>query len=473
MRLGHTKSRLGHSAVDSKLPKDDSVKNLVVQDIRCFHSEMVVPLAPLTLLVGENSAGKSTFLAATRLAWDIAHGNFQPDFNEEPFPLGAYDQIANLRGGRGGRAESFSIGFEFTAPKKLRMPHETRPPRVRATFVQGGAQPHATEWTCGNDSYSLAIDIPIVEDGKRHPSKLRVATPSGKFIQNFPHWAFPGPGFDLHMIRYLLSPSARVGPEGTGYQHDGPSTSDAKNPTDQEIESLAGLLSSILQSAPSRPYAMAPIRTEPLRTYHPTRETRRASGAHVPMVLAEMSGDASESWSALKKRLDAFGSESGLFHSLNIKRLGKKVSDPFQLEIKASGKAFNLVDVGYGVSQALPILVDSLMSDHKFFLMQQPEVHLHPKAQAALGSLLGSLVKQDKKRFIVETHSDYILDRIRLDVRDKKSISHEDVLILYFERNEKEVTVHPIHIDARGNVVDAPPCYREFFLSEERRFFGV
>ncbi len=123
----------------------------------------------------------------------------------------------------------------------------------------------------------------------------------------------------------------------------------------------------------------------------------------------------------MKESLERFGDASGLFHGLDVKRLGRQESSPFQILIKIAGPAFNLVDVGYGVSQALPIVVDLLQGKKgQMFLVQQPEVHLHPRAQAELGTLLGQLAKADKKRIIVETHSDYLIDRVRMDVRDGK-----------------------------------------------------
>ena len=61
------------------------------------------------------------------------------------------------------------------------------------------------------------------------------------------------------------------------------------------------------------------------------------------------------------------------------------------------------------------------------FLLQQPEVHLHPSAQAALGSLFCQVAAAGKQ-LIVETHSDHVIDRIRMDVRDGTSaLKHEDV----------------------------------------------
>ena len=72
------------------------------------------------------------------------------------------------------------------------------------------------------------------------------------------------------------------------------------------------------------------------------------------------------------------------------------------------------------------------------FLLQQPEVHLHPTAQAALGSLFCEIAGRDRQ-IIVETHSDYIIDRVRMDVRDKKTnLKPEDVSILFFETDGME-----------------------------------
>ena len=151
--------------------------------------------------------------------------------------------------------------------------------------------------------------------------------------------------------------------------------------------------------------------------------------------------------------------------------MGRSPSDPFQLRIKANGPDANLVDVGYGVSQSLPIVVDSVLSPkEQILVVQQPEVHLHPKAQAALGSFFVEQVKE-KKNFVIETHSDYLLDRIRMEVA-KKNIKPEDVQIVYLERQGLDVKVHSLSLDDLGNITNAPPGYRAFFLEEEMRLLS-
>jgi predicted ATPase len=127
--------------------------------------------------------------------------------------------------------------------------------------------------------------------------------------------------------------------------------------------------------------------------------------------------------------------------------------------------------VGYGVSQALPILVDTLQLSSALFLLQQPEVHLHPRAQAALGSFFAKRISKGKQ-FIIETHSDYLVDRIRMEIR-RKQLKPEDVSLLYFERKKSSATIHNINLDSNGAIVDPPPGYRQFFLKEERDLLGI
>jgi predicted ATPase len=95
---------------------------------------------------------------------------------------------------------------------------------------------------------------------------------------------------------------------------------------------------------------------------------------------------------------------------LLVKTLGDKLGDPFQLHVKmpemTAEMSVNLTDVGYGVSQSLPIIVQSILrTGTDWLLLQQPEVHLHPRAQAALGSFFVRQVAENNRRFVIETHS--------------------------------------------------------------------
>ncbi len=84
------------------------------------------------------------------------------------------------------------------------------------------------------------------------------------------------------------------------------------------------------------------------------------------------------------------------------------------------------------------------------------------------------LAKQQQKQFLIETHSDYFVDRIRMDIRDgKNGLQPEDVSLLYFERAKGTVKIHRLLLDKHGNIENAPAGYRKFILEEERRLLGI
>ena len=82
-----------------------------LKNFRCFREPQRVRLAPLTLLVGENSTGKTSFMAMVRALWDVAHRR-APGFKEAPYDLGSFDEMAHYRKGKAGRSTSFEAGFD-------------------------------------------------------------------------------------------------------------------------------------------------------------------------------------------------------------------------------------------------------------------------------------------------------------------------------------------------------------------------
>ena len=148
------------------------------------------------------------------------------------------------------------------------------------------------------------------------------------------------------------------------------------------------------------------------------------------------------------------------------------MSDPFQLQVKVrAGSRANIMDVGYGVSQSLPILVDVHNQTGCIFLLQQPEVHLHPRAQAELASLFVASYKKNHNHFMIETHSDHIVDRIRI-LAKKRVIDPDDVSILYFAPERNAVKIHNIGLDENGDLEGVPQGYRDFFIRESDRLLG-
>jgi hypothetical protein len=416
---------------------------LQFQGIRCFPTKQDAVIRPLTLLVGENSSGKSTFLALCNSANSIILAIVtETSFNDPPFLLGAYDQIASL--GRGGQAESFSIAFVVEGHGK-----------IEAKFVPIAGQPALERWTlCTGDS-SLVVE-PEGHSSIAHltwKSKHQERTFSEERLRLSLSWLFNDEYLGVtepnwKEVRAILSGA--------------------------ELKKLHDTMESIQNAFGRAPYAFAPYRPDPRRTYDPVLTSASPGGSHVPMGLAALSNDRlGKGWTDLRSNLSEFGKKSGLFEQIDVVRKGKKQSDPFQIGVRWGGDSHNLVDVGYGVSQVLPILVDTIerSGTNDVFLLQQPEVHLHPSAQAELGSYFAHQVRKNG-RFVIETHSDYIVDRIRMEVR-RKTLRPEDVSLLYFERGKNGATIHHLELAKDGSIMNPPKGYRRFFLNESDRLLDL
>jgi len=430
------------------------MKRIVVENFRCFGKKQEVRMAPLTLLVGENSTGKISFLALNRILWDVAFGDVIPNFKKEPYDLGSYDEIAHYRGGRSGRADSFDVGFDINPPELGELSEDIR---FHATFQRSGTAPFPVRRRLDRKFIWIEehIDKRRVLFGFRKGQKESVKHPF--LYEHGDEFLAP-----LHIL-YMALGVGRYPPK---------SQATPKQITQGESRGVVSLASDFRMAGRGRLYAGAPVRSKPHRTYNPARPSGDPEGEYIPMYLADMHFHGGEKWKKLKKELQNFGKNAGLFDEITVRPLGKKETEPFQLQIRRfegglKGPRHNLIDVGYGVSQVLPVVTELLRPDAPdVCLLQQPEVHLHPSAQAALGSLFCKIAGTDRQ-LVVETHSDYLLDRVRMDIRDGKSkLKPEDVSILYFERKDLEVEIHSLRLDKEGQIVEAPPSYRKFFMDE-------
>lgn len=211
---------------------------------------------------------------------------------------------------------------------------------------------------------------------------------------------------------------------------------------------------------------LAPIRTRPLRTYDQPQTSYSPEGDHTPYVIRKHIKSKSGA-EQFKKTLARIGKDSGLFKSISIKEYKKTSVSPFELDITLDQNALSIDNVGYGVSQALPIFVEMLVQGkNTAFSIQQPEVHLHPRAQATVGDFVAEVAKHEAKFFFIETHSDHTIDRFRIHVKKHQAKFKSQVLFFEKKSGENIVTALPINDDG---TIDVPKdcSYRDFFLNEQ------
>ena len=429
---------------------------ITLKNYRCFREEQSARLAPLTLLVGENSTGKTSFLALIRALWEVAFADSAPDFQEPPYNLGSFRDIGHNRGGRSKPAQTFAAGFENTAGKDAFSFHATFEERAANPFPVVRRLDGAGAWVEAKD---LGKGKHQVKGGEAGGKEYPLSNVEQLFAKD----------------EYAAAPLFSLMSHYAG-------SIDRKHDAGQLKYRIDNLMFSYYQrGSTKRPFASAPVRSRPRRTYDPSRPLSDPEGENTPTYLAGLYHRNSDEWQILKGRLEKFGKSSGLFDEIAINAFGKAEGTPFQLQIRKfadkgrrKGPPRNLIDVGYGVSQALPLLTALLRAEGpELFLLQQPEVHLHPRAQAALGSLFCDIAATGRQ-LIVETHSDYLIDRVHMDIRDQVTqLKPEDVSILYFEPGDLSVQIHSIRMDEMGNVLGAPPSYGRFFMDEVSRSIGI
>ena len=119
-------------------------------------------------------------------------------------------------------------------------------------------------------------------------------------------------------------------------------------------------------------------------------------------------------------------------------------------------ETFLPVNVGFGIPYVLPLIVELLISEKgSLLLIENPESHLHPKGQSRIAKLI-SLAAERGCQIICESHSDHVINGIRVAVK-KGEISHDKVGILFFSKNkDQETKVDNIYIDGKGNLSEYP-----------------
>lgn len=165
---------------------------------------------------------------------------------------------------------------------------------------------------------------------------------------------------------------------------------------------------------------------------------------------------------SLNAQINAWLKEISPGVSLNTKYVpeANKVILDYQFDIIGNKtNSFRPKNVGFGISYVLPIVLALLtVEEGKIIVIENPESHIHPRGQAELGKLI-ALAAQTGAQIFVETHSDHILNGIRVAVKEE-NIDKENVNILYFDKttNEKEsyTNIHKIRVDINGTLNDYP-----------------
>ena len=211
---------------------------------------------------------------------------------------------------------------------------------------------------------------------------------------------------------------------------------------------------------------LGPLRSQPERHYEFSDNTTDyvgQSGEDMPSLLFKNP----EVLEQINNDLERLGVK----YQLKLSKLQHEDSSPsnvFSLRLidKNTGIDASLRDVGFGISQVLPIVVQGRLSEKKTLLIEQPEIHLHPAHQAELGDMFIRSALEQKNTFLLETHSEHLLLRIMRRMRETSTgklpegaipVRPEDVAVLFVESDGSQSIVREMPLNERGELVKAWP----------------
>ncbi|MBI2807144.1 MAG: DUF3696 domain-containing protein [Planctomycetes bacterium] len=133
----------------------------------------------------------------------------------------------------------------------------------------------------------------------------------------------------------------------------------------------------------------------------------------------------------------------------------------------------NIADVGFGVSQTLPVVVALLVAEPgQLVFLEQPEIHLHPRAQIAMAQLLANAANRGVK-VVVETHSSLLLLGIQSLVAEHK-LSPDTVALHWFHRNDDgETNITTAELDDAGRFGDWPEDFDDVTLQAQANYLNA
>jgi len=248
-------------------------------------------------------------------------------------------------------------------------------------------------------------------------------------------------------------------------------------------------VSSLLKDYLHRIIYIGPLREYPERVYSysgniPSNVGK--SGKYTPDILMKRKD--------LVDKVNDWFKRFEIRYKLDVDSLKRNLFALILTDVR-TGCAVSPKDVGFGIGQLLPILVQGALSENKILFIEQPEIHVHPRLQAELGSFIAEMAGRHKldtawgpamdaeeelygNQFIIETHSEHLILRLLKLIRDttngelkkgEKPLRPEDVAVIYAKPTEHGTELMELRISEDGDFIDKWPD--GFFTEREKELF--
>ena len=401
-------------------------------------------LGSVNILLGPNNSGKSSVIAAPRMLVqtlesydngaplllngvmgdfgtfkDIVHGNHRARRIELGLRLsrGPLDPEEDNEQANQNQDITLSLAYKYRTQRRELVLQELK-------MLEGSSSLLETHY--GPDSERQLIDS---VGGRQVPNALKSSLSRGLRLHNF----IP------HVYTFMLRRT-----------EEGRLDEFITKTTEDKMRRINIIGRFVYQQLSNCEY-MGALRTPPDRTYLITGERRGrvgAAGEYASNILALDAMRGKDRTRQIKQIISKWFIEAGMATDIAIVALSDRHYE-IRFQHPITREYQNFADVGYGHSQVLPVLVGgyNVRSGSTYFI-EQPEIHLHPRAQAELGDFLVDL-KERRVQTIVETHSEHLVLRLQQHVASGL-ISPQDIRFFYVHAKKKRKSIQEMSIDERG-----------------------
>lgn len=427
--------------------------HLKLENFKIWRSTGPVRLAPLTLLLGTNSSGKSSLIQSLLLMRQTVKGNDagldlnlgNPDASDT-VTMGQFRDLLCRHGQATETTPATQVGIEFRW-----RPHDTETAdttmfsaRYRAGAA-GSAELEALR--LGQDGQGFAVQRR--KAGIYRLSLGSQASAVGQSADYRPERSFAFSAATLNKLSKTKKLGARV----------------------EEIRPVGPALLDEL----SRIIYLGPVRQLARRDYvwsgsmpaHIGDDGGRAVDVLIASGVAQQRrrGSAVDT-GRIFRETEQWLKTLEIADGLQVRALGS--SARYELLVKHRDALVNLKDVGVGVSQVIPVVVAALFAKPgHIVIVEEPESHLHPLAQAKLAELLAKVSADRGVQFIVETHSEHLFRRLQTLIA-RQEVQPEQAALYFVERDGQAAKLRELKLDDFGRLTNWPDKFFGDALGETR-----
>jgi predicted ATPase len=427
------------------------LKKLRIKNLKAWGEQLWqagVELAPINLLLGPNSAGKTSLLQLPLLLKQTFESpDRQLDLNlggqaDDLVDLGSYQSLIH------DHDTSLELGIGVTV-----------------AVPNGGEGSYDVDYCA---TYGQVGEAPVIQ-------RLEFAGGGQRFAvsrQAKGGYLLEAPGYVPKLIQGRSDAKRTYQPERSiAFSSEALAELGAGGALVQD-------LSLRLRQAFQRIVYLGPLREQPERSYqwsgveHGDLGKRGERAVHALLASdnsrkkQKAGGEGGRQW--LVERVSGWLKRLGVADELVLERQGR--SRHYELMVVRRGQKANIMDVGFGISQVLPMLVLAhFVPRGTTIVAEQPEIHLHPRAQVGLAELMAEVAQTRKVQFLVETHSEHMFRRLQTLIAEEKLSAAECALYFVDVDNAGSTELRRLQIDDYGKIANWPKYFFGDTVGETER----